>query len=259
MVNAENFLHELVPGFRKQLKGNLTGIYLHGSLAMDCYSPDLSDIDILVVIEDRLSAAEKRKLISAVLGLEKVYPTCRLEMSILLKEVLFPFQHPTPFELHYSGLYKERYINNSLYICEGTADPDIAAHITVTYHRGMTLYGTPLRRVFSLPSSEQYLSSVMEDLKNARMGITEQPVYFILNLCRTLYYLSENKISSKQEGGVWALNVVSRHYAELITKALNEYNGQPGSSPWHRSELLSFADTMMQLITEKKKERMVVR
>ncbi len=41
--------------FREQL----TGIYLHGSLAMGCFQPEKSDIDLLVVIGNELSDAQK--------------------------------------------------------------------------------------------------------------------------------------------------------------------------------------------------------
>ena len=34
---------------RKIFGENLTGVYLHGSLAMGCFNPDKSDIDLIIV------------------------------------------------------------------------------------------------------------------------------------------------------------------------------------------------------------------
>lgn len=40
-------------------KKTLTGIYLHGSMAMGCFNPEKSDIDLIVVIEDNISDRQK--------------------------------------------------------------------------------------------------------------------------------------------------------------------------------------------------------
>lgn len=40
--------------YRKGLKEKLVGIYLHGSLAMGCFHPNISDIDFLVIVNERL-------------------------------------------------------------------------------------------------------------------------------------------------------------------------------------------------------------
>ncbi len=47
----------------KEIIGNkLTGIYLHGSMAMDCFNPEKSDIDLLIVIENDITDVQKMEL-----------------------------------------------------------------------------------------------------------------------------------------------------------------------------------------------------
>ncbi|QHS21759.1 nucleotidyltransferase domain-containing protein [Virgibacillus sp. MSP4-1] len=46
---VQSFVNQLAQIYQTQLKANLIGIYLHGSLAMGCYQPGKSDIDILAV------------------------------------------------------------------------------------------------------------------------------------------------------------------------------------------------------------------
>lgn len=36
------------------LSQSLVGIYLHGSLAMGCFTPQQSDIDLLVIVKEKL-------------------------------------------------------------------------------------------------------------------------------------------------------------------------------------------------------------
>lgn len=38
----------------------LTGVYLHGSLAMGCFNPDRSDIDLILVINREMTDRKKR-------------------------------------------------------------------------------------------------------------------------------------------------------------------------------------------------------
>ena len=37
------------------LKGNLVGVYLHGSAVMECYNLAKSNIDLIVVVKDSIS------------------------------------------------------------------------------------------------------------------------------------------------------------------------------------------------------------
>ena len=103
-------------------------------------------------------------------------------------------------------------------------DKDLAAHFTIIYHRGKTLYGKERKDVFSKVSREDYMDSIWSDIENAKAEIVENPMYIILNLCRVLAYKKENLILSKQEGGEWGMGHMSIHeYKSLILAALKEY------------------------------------
>ncbi|SHE36805.1 Nucleotidyltransferase domain-containing protein [Caldanaerobius fijiensis DSM 17918] len=52
--NVHNQINGLLKDVKCCLKDNMVGIYLHGSLAMGCFNPEISDIDILVIIEQNL-------------------------------------------------------------------------------------------------------------------------------------------------------------------------------------------------------------
>ena len=50
MIDTEELLNRFISESKRIIGDDLAGIYLHGSLAMGCFNPDRSDIDLIVVI-----------------------------------------------------------------------------------------------------------------------------------------------------------------------------------------------------------------
>ena len=243
---TEYFLQEFIRETKEHLKDNLCGIYLHGSLAMDCYTPGKSDVDLLIVIQNDISLNEKNSLIRKYMKLEDEFPLIHIEMSVILERDIQDFSHPTPYALHYSRAHKERYQSNPGYICSNGHDPDLAAHFTVTYERGVGLYGKPVHEMFRPIPQEVYMDSILFDIRDAEDGIIENPVYYILNYCRVLYYIEEGVVSSKREAGEWG-KVRFPHFENLLSKALTMYSGK-SSEAWQQHELIRFSQELAGLI-----------
>ncbi len=223
--NGENqmaLLKTIVSDYIKILKKNLIGIYLHGSLAMNGFNHKISDIDFLVVINDPIIKETKSELINTLVQLDHLAPEKGFEMSVLLLKDTMNFTYPTPFQLHYSSDHKEKFIKQGE-LCEGGTDPDLAAHIRVLNHRGKCLYGKAIHAVFGRVPEKDYLNAILYDVEDAKTMLSKEPTYFVLNLCRTLYYLEEGLIGSKLEGGNWALENVPKRYRPIVQKAMDEY------------------------------------
>ncbi|WP_328804082.1 aminoglycoside adenylyltransferase domain-containing protein [Paenibacillus glycinis] len=75
--------------------------------------------------------------------------------------------------------------------------------------------------------------------------MTRNPVYYVLNLCRTLQYVQESAISSKREGGEWAASIVPRAYRDVIAGSLAVYRGERAEMAIDEERLLSFASYML--------------
>ena len=252
MKHLQTILDCFVSHSKRILGETLVGIYLHGSAVMGCYNPQKSDIDLLVVIREAISTECKRVFMDMVVALNEDAPEKGIEMSIIKESVCSPFVYPTPYELHFSVAHLNWYRTNPQDYVEhmnGT-DPDLAAHVTITLHRGKTLYGREISSVFGPVSREAYLDSIRSDIQEARDDILDNPVYITLNLCRVLAYKTENLILSKQEGGQWALDRVTRpEFRKLITDALAEY--QTGEAMTvDASTAVQFAENMLKQITE---------
>ena len=220
----EDLLKKFVSYSKEIFGNNLSGIYLHGSAVMGCFNPEKSDLDLLVVIREDISEETKRQFMELVVELNKQAPSKGLELSVVKECVCKPFVYPTPFELHFSNAHLNWYQSNPQDYIEkmkGT-DKDLAAHFTITYHRGQVLYGKEISEVFSPVPVADYLDSIWCDIENAVEEIAENPMYLILNLCRVLAYKKDGLIVSKQEGGEWGLkNIGKLEFQELIEATSN--------------------------------------
>ncbi|MGM9639448.1 MAG: aminoglycoside adenylyltransferase domain-containing protein [Butyricicoccaceae bacterium] len=222
---AAAVLEEIVRGSRAVFGDGLTGVYLHGSAAMDCFNPKTSDLDLLVVIEKPASMEEKLAFLRMLLEEDRQAPAGGIELSLLRREVCAPFRHPTPFELHFSPMHRTRAGRDPVeYVRQMRgSDPDLAAHVTILCCRGRCLYGAAVEQVFARPSPSDYFDSIWADVRGAREQILKQPVYTILNLCRVLAFVREGQVLSKREGGLWALERLPAARRRLVGAALDAY------------------------------------
>lgn len=204
---------------------NLTGIYLHGSLAMNCFNPDKSDIDLIIVIENEISDAKKIDFLEQVVKLNELAPAKGLEMSIVKRKYCKPFMYPTPYELHFSPTHLKWFIDNpENYVANMKGeDKDLAAHFTILNKFGVMLWGEQIENVFGEVSKKAYVESIWSDVEGATKDIADEPMYMTLNLCRVMAFLKEDRYLSKQQGGEWGLAHIQKRYHPIITHALNSY------------------------------------
>ncbi len=207
------------------LGGKLVGIYVHGSIAFGCFNFAKSDIDFLVVVNDKLSLSEKEALISVLIELDDVAPSKGFEMSVVLSDVLKPFVYPTPYELHFGNEHLTNAKNNLRKFCLNMngVDIDLASHVEVINTVGITLCGAAKKAVFAKVNKAHLIDSNYNDIMSAVDSIADNPVYYILNLCRFIAYLEDERILSKTAGGTWAIERFPKKFEKLIQNAVDFY------------------------------------
>jgi len=245
-MEAMKILDIIVDRYKNILDKNLVGIYLHGSLAMGCYTT-ASDIDFIALVKESIDITTKKAIIESIINLKDL-PKKGLEMSIVLEKHAKEFIYPTPFELHYSDYHKNRYISDSNYICGGFMDKDLAAHFTIIRHMGICLYGKRIEEAFSDVPRKYYIDSIISDVANAKEDIIENTVYITLNLCRVLYYIKGNVICSKLDAGMWAKEIVPQHYRKIVEDAVDVYSNKSGQMKYNLELLIKYADYMLEEI-----------
>jgi predicted nucleotidyltransferase len=241
-ATARNQIVALIAALEANLGANLQGIYLHGSLAMGCFNPDRSDIDLLVTAHDAILPAIHRQIVGTLLQISCApHP---IEISIMSYADLFPWRHPASFQLHFSESWRDRYeqqMVDAVWEIPVLHDPDLAAHVTVTRARGICLAGPPIAEVFPVIPRDDYVASICGDVEDARQHMRGNPVYFILNACRVAAYLRDGMVRSKDEGGVWALHALPAIYHPLTAYALAVYRGEMAEGVFDEAELERFA------------------
>ncbi|TVR76230.1 MAG: DUF4111 domain-containing protein [Sphaerobacteraceae bacterium] len=225
--NVRLQLERLVSGFQTILQSNLRGVYLHGSLAMDCFNPALSDIDLLVRVRGELAPDDERRLIALLLEISS-HPA-PIELSVLSDADLSPWRYPTPYTMHFSEDWRASSDHGHGQPAD-RLDPDLAAHITVLRARGVLLSGEEIESVFPEVPASDFVDSLLRDVSWARQRISSQPVYAVLNLPRVLRYLIDGSVISKREAGEWALGRMSGgEDRSVLDAALRYYRGDADS------------------------------
>lgn len=229
----------------------LVGLYLHGSLAMGCFHPERSDIDLIGVSEGGLFPEEARELAGRFLTLSG--EPSPLEFHLLSTEDLATWRFPTPFRFHYSEGWRERYTQA---VATGElppmpeTDPDLAAHLMVLHLRGVVLRGPEIAETFPQVAHRDYLTAVLADAREAAEQIVTNPVSGVLNLCRVWLYATGRQVTSKAEGGEWVLAraALAPAHRALIHLALARYRGESQHLAFDPEALRSFATEMEQRI-----------
>ena len=245
-LDIKNFIYKLNSKIKKVIKGKFAGCYLHGSLALGGFNPKHSDIDMLTVTLEPLNSHEKKAL--AHLLLEYSASPFPVEISFLNTGQLKRWQHPCPFDFHYSEYWRERY-ESDLTMAESEflnetihTDPDLAAHITIVNAKGICIEGVPITSIFPEVPKNDYISSIMGDFRECLKCIKEKPVYCSLNLLRVLWYLKERVISSKLDAGNWGIKVLPDDLGNTVRKSLEIYTGERESHQFNKYELSSLSD-----------------
>jgi len=242
---AREVLKETLFDVHSILQDNLIGIYLYGSLAMGCFRPKSSDIDVLLIAKERLSKELRKKTI------EYLQSTCSkdrcIELSIIRANALKNPQYPMIVDLHYE------YWGN---IFENKKDKEILSNLYTTRTRGFHVWGKSIDELFSTIPAQYHLLSVIEDIEHAKRYLHEKPehigynvqVHWILGSCRILAFIKEEKVLSKLEGGNWGLVHLPRKYSSLIEQALSCYQEGKKDCIWDPDELDAFSDYMIDTI-----------
>lgn len=248
-MDYQTILQIISQKYSEILSSNLVGIYVHGSIAFNCFNWDKSDIDFLVVVNEEISQKTKLCLLEVLESLRKCSPPKGLEMSVVLKKYCMNIEYPTPYELHFSNGWLERYLDNPLLLCDNNlkTDKDLAAHFAIIRQVGIVLCGLPIDDVFGEVPMEQYIDSIKYDIEDSKIKILDNPAYIVLNLCRANAYIKDNLILSKEQGGKWGLNNLPKQYYDILAQALHCYKTNENMVIVEK-EAMNFCDNMLGLI-----------
>jgi hypothetical protein len=85
--DVQQYLANLIDAARDVVGDNLIAAYAAGSIAMDAYQPDRSDVDVVLICEDPVSLEQKRRLVSTLRHEVLPCPARGLELVVYRRSV----------------------------------------------------------------------------------------------------------------------------------------------------------------------------
>ena len=224
-------LELFVDGIAAELRENLVGVYLVGSIASGDFDLD-SDVDFLVVTRAELTSANMRSLQDLQIRIHAMdcYPAKHLEGSYISLRDLQDWSTVGQKKLYY-------FDNGSTTAEQSTHDNQW--HVRwVLRERGITLVGPKPGRILE-PIPPKLLINEMKTVMLTAMQIFQEEMdrplgfcnsrfgqsFFVLTYCRMLHTLYTGTVESKKAASAWARRLVDPAWVKLIEQAWDERQG----------------------------------
>ncbi len=216
-------LHAYVDGVRHLFGDHLIGIYCHGSLAYGAFEAATSDVDLVVVYERGLTAAQQEGLAALHTRLLSAHPAvARLDVTYAPLDAIGTDGRTGP-------IFRDGHL-----VVEGRGDLNAVTRHTLRT-RGLALYGPPPLEIVPPASLEDLRATMRYNIAFLRhrmpayvWGGTTPTVFGVLTLCRVLYTLRTGQITGKRAAGEWALGQVATPWRPFLRRALTRYNRPDG-------------------------------
>jgi hypothetical protein len=228
-VNA--ILADLLTAVQSILGEQFIGLYLYGSLALDAFNPQRSDIDFVVVTADALTEEMVAMLAAmhAQISASDSRWAIELEGAYIPAAALRRYVRERDCHPHIDRGHNERLEVKQL-------DSDWVIQRYVLREHGLTLAGPPICDLIDPISPDDLRQATLQILHDWWRPMLTDPkyldsagyrVYAVLTMCRMLYTLQLGGVVSKPAGVQWALEVVGSRFIPLIKQADAWQNGMP--------------------------------
>jgi predicted nucleotidyltransferase len=226
------------------LKENVVGIYLTGSISYGDFILERSDIDLLVVVKDKLNSSEIELVKILHKDIEEKYPSRkdRIECSytpIYMLNEIFPPIEPRPWigsgVLYPEAPYGNEWIINSYLLQE----------------YGISIFGKAYKELLIKPIDilevqKACVRDIFKEIEpkirnNEELYDSHIQSYTVLNICRILYTVFNAKVGSKVVSAKWVKEVFAPEWSNLITKSENWKYGEDLNSIEEVVEFIKFS------------------
>ncbi len=211
--------------FRRILRNDLTGVYVCGSFSFGSGPRAGTDLDLLVAVERELSQAEKESMLRIVLEREKDTPGKGIDLTVVRSDLCRSYTHPGAYMMRYTMKNRYEAERDPVGFCARRKgmDPVLAVHLTVCRTSGFCVAGLPARQVIAGVTEADFIDGIRALLDETDGELRKAPAETILELCRCLAFAEGGCLTSRSQGGRWALTALSGRWQELVHEALLSY------------------------------------
>jgi hypothetical protein len=203
-----SFLSLAVASWRSALGRNLTGVYVHGSVATGAFNPRTSDIDVVATtrtLTDGPSNERIHEVHGAMHGWGSDRWADRLEVMFMPARALGMAGVPriSVLELHPDEGFKVQPLGS-----------DFMIQKRILRQHGITLFGPKIAKVVAPVTNGELRDAVIGNLREWWRPQLEYPgqflkrsyqAYAVLTMCRALCILATGELVTKPEAAAWAM------------------------------------------------------
>ena len=211
-------LEQAVALVQEVLGDELVGLYLFGSAVAGGLTPT-SDLDLLAVSRRTVSPDERRRLVERLLVLS-MRPRY-LELTIVVESEVRPWRYPPEMDFQYGDWLRPELERGE--IPPPTANPDLAALITMTLLNGKTLAGPPPADVFEQVPHEHLLRAGVDAIDGILADLDGDTRNMLLTLARIWSTAETGEIRSKDAAADWALQHLPPEHQPVLERARDGY------------------------------------
>ena len=202
MIRPDAYLAALVARAQGVLRSNLFGAYTAGSLALDAYQPERSDIDVALVTAGPLAEAEKRDLVATLRHEALAVPARGLELVVYTRAAAGSGSPDPAFEVELNtgpGMpFRATYRPDDRRVSDGLFWYGLDRSILSQSHGA--LLGPSASHVFADLAAED-LRMLLVDALTWWLRQPGDPVDAVLGACRSLVRFRSGEWLSKVAAG----------------------------------------------------------
>jgi aminoglycoside 9-adenylyltransferase len=229
----------------------VVAVYLFGSAVVGGLRPH-SDVDVLVVVKERLSENTRKKLVSKLMKVSgKVADDSSarpLELTVVNFYDAVPWRYPPKSELVYGEWLRKEFEKNQ--IPEPEPDPDLAIILTKVRKNSIPMLGPNALELFDPVPSEDLRLAIAESIPHLLENIKGDERNVLLTLSRMWMTVSTGEIAPKDIAADWALKRLPQEHWKLLNLERRAYLGEiddEGSS--REKEVFALIDYMRKSAT----------
>lgn len=238
---VDKVLNEYINLFNQYLPETLEGLYVHGSIALEAFVNDSSDIDFITVTNRRLLKEDASALNQIHIKLQQMFQKPEMDGVYIVKEDLGKMDSSCKDE-------------NEMYAYFNNGELKFGNYFNfnpITWylmkHRGIRIAGPEIDLMISGPTTEVLRQYVLQNMNTYWVGrlqsfeksidevkhypadmVEAEIEWSVLGVLRQYYTLKEGSIISKQHAGEYGLKHLPEEWHSLIREAVSIRSGTNG-------------------------------
>jgi predicted nucleotidyltransferase len=199
---------------------DMLGAYLHGSAVLGGLRPT-SDLDILVVLKRRTSAAERRALVEGLLDVSgaraRRRPARPVELSVVVENDVRPWRYPPRQEFMYGEWLRDSYEPGGAPQPEPA--PDLSVLITMVLQGDTALVGPPPAQLLDPVPHDDLIRGAISGIPQLLGDLESDTRNVLLTLARIWTTLQTGQIRSKDAAAAWVLEQLPPEQQPVLARA----------------------------------------